>query len=193
MSGLGLHTAVQPTVFDRNAMHVMSDNSGVEMAEATPQQELWLVTDRERELTYGAPVGHGHFRITATTLSRPGRIRYGAIVDTEVAADGTLQVGRLISRSPYRSASALLDRGAIDSPELTELKLRVIDAGGMWEQLLGGILFVHLPRESGVDPRAEIDRLRTGANPPGREPAGPPERADPVPDNLFLCRRGEGG
>jgi hypothetical protein len=119
-------------------------------------EELWLITGRGRELTYGSPLGSDDYRITATALSSPGRIRPGAVVHTRINADGAREIVELLSRSPYRSASTLLSREGADSIELVDLKARVVAAGGEWEQLLGGVLIVHVPRDSGIDPRAEI-------------------------------------
>jgi len=72
-------------------------------------------------------------------------------------------IGRIVARSPYRSAMRLLGRASIESTELVAMKARVMAVGGMWEQLLGGILIVHLPVSAGLDPRKEIDRVQ----PPG--------------------------
>lgn len=126
---------------------------------ADADEELWMVTSRQRELTYGTPLGSGDYRITATALSAPGRIRPGAVVHTRVNSEGNREIVALVSRSPYRSASALLGEQAVHSIELVELKARVIAAGGEWEQVFGGILIVHVPRDSGVDLRSEIASL----------------------------------
>ena len=123
---------------------------------ADADEELWIETGRERELTYGTALGSGDYRIIATALSAPGRIRPGAVVRTRVNDQGEREIIRLVSRSPYRSASALLSPHAADSIELADLKARVSAAGGEWEQLIGGVFIVHVPRDSGIDPRAEI-------------------------------------
>jgi hypothetical protein len=60
----------------------------------------------------------------------------------------------------------------IGSPELEDLKAHIVAVGGMWEQLLRGILIIHVPQDSGVDPRAEIERLLAAV---ARNPA----RTDP--------------
>ena len=130
------------------------------MAEA--DEELWMVTSRQRELTYGTPLGSGDYRITATALSAPGRIRPRAVVHTRVNSEGNREIVALVSRSPYRSALTFLGKQALNSielVELVELKARVTAAGGEWEQVVGGILIVHVPRDSGVDLRTEIASL----------------------------------
>lgn len=122
-------------------------------------EELWVRRTGGHENTYGIPLGDQRYRLTATALNSPGRVRYGAVVETVVEADGLRWISKIVERSPYRSAMRLISADAISSERLDDLKRRTIDLGGMWEQLLGGILIIHVPRDSGVDPRTEIERL----------------------------------
>jgi hypothetical protein len=126
----------------------------------TTEEEIWVVKRWEREKTYGVALGGGRYRITATALTMPGRIRPGAVVETHIAADGTREFLGMVSHSPLRSASMLLDRTAIDSVELEAFKSRIVAAGGQWEQVFGGIFLIHVPRGSDIDPRAEIAGLQ---------------------------------
>jgi hypothetical protein len=106
---------------------------------------LWVVKGASRELTYGSRRGDGRYRLTATALSMPGRFRFGAVVEAVADADGSLVVDRLVERSPFRSGATGLSGKEIDSTALDALKAKVLDAGGNWEQILGGIFIVHLP------------------------------------------------
>jgi hypothetical protein len=58
----------------------------------------------------------------------------------------------------------------MESEGLRAMKARVTAAGGMWEQLFGGLVVVHVPRQSDLDPRAEIERVvresGSGSTPP---------------------------
>ena len=120
-------------------------------------QRLWVVKGNSRELTHGSWFGDSRYRLTATSLSMPGRFRLGAVVEAAVDSDGRLVVRRLVERSPYRSTATGLARREIDSPALDALKARVLAAGGQWEQILSGILIVHLPA-GGDDPRRLVER-----------------------------------
>ena len=133
--------------------------------EPAADEALWVVKPRSRELTYGVSLGGDRFRVTATALSMPGRIRPGAIVETRLADDGTREIVRIVSRSTLRSAGTTLGRTTLESPELEELKQRVVGAGGQWEQMLRGILLVHVPRDSDIDLHAEFRRLPRVRNP----------------------------
>jgi hypothetical protein len=123
------------------------------------EEELWVRRAGRHENTYGLPVGDERYRLTATALSAPGRVRYGAVVETALEADGRRWILSIAARSPYRSAMRVLSGAIIRSPNLEDLKRRITALGGMWEQVLGGILIVHVPRDSSVDPRAVIDGL----------------------------------
>jgi hypothetical protein len=127
---------------------------------------LWVVKGASRELTYGSPQADRRYRLTATSLSMPGRFRFGAVVQAVADADGSVVVHRLVERSPFRSAATGLSGREIDSTALDALKAKVVDAGGNWEQILGGMFIVHLPR-GGEDPRRLIERS-LGRPVPGR-------------------------
>jgi hypothetical protein len=90
------------------------------------EDEIWVVMRRKREKTYGVALGGGRYRITATALTMPGRVWPGAVVETQVAGDGSRQFVGMVSHSPLRSASTLLDRTAIDSADLEAPKARSI-------------------------------------------------------------------
>jgi hypothetical protein len=135
-------------------------------------EELWVRRAGGHENTYGIRVGEERYRVTATTLISPGRVRFGAVVQTVVEADGRRWVSAIAARSPYRSTMLGMSAHVIGSPELEDLKARIVAVGGMWEQLLRGILIIHVPPDSGVDPRSEIEGLLAAV---GRNPA----RTDP--------------
>jgi hypothetical protein len=120
-------------------------------------RRLWVVKGKSRELTYGSWLGDSRYRLTATALSMPGRLRLGAVVEAVADSDGSLVVDRLVERSPYRSTATGLSRQEMESPVLDALKASVTAARGNWEQVLGGIFIVHLPR-GGDDPRHLIVR-----------------------------------
>jgi hypothetical protein len=132
------------------------------MTDGPAAEELWFRRGRGHENTYGVRLSEGRYRLTATALNSPGRVRLGAIAETVVQADGRRWISSIITRSPYRSAMRIVSGDAIRSPRFEELKARIIRVGGMWEQVLSGILIIHVPPESGLDPRAEIEALMAG-------------------------------
>jgi hypothetical protein len=57
-----------------------------------------------------------------------------------------------------RHFSWVVPRGWSDSRERDAYLERVEAAGGTWEQLAGGVLYVHIPNDSAFDAEAELDR-----------------------------------
>ncbi len=44
----------------------------------------------------------------------------------------------------------------VDSPQFEEFVAKVVAEGGTWERVMGGMLFVHLPKSSLFDPEVEL-------------------------------------
>ncbi len=47
----------------------------------------------------------------------------------------------------------------VESEEFKAFCDDVMQAGGMWERALGGIVIVHVPPDSSFDPETEIERI----------------------------------
>ena len=79
------------------------------------------------------------------------RINYGSIVLALPSENGNLVMSTIVRASDF------LTRQFLTSPMLVEDKFKdtvgrkILDAGGMWETAMGGILFIHIPRHSNFD------------------------------------------
>ena len=77
--------------------------------------------------------------------------RFGDIIETKVIPDGSLLFVRVIERGPFRHHQTALSRQLADSASLARLLDEVIAAGGHWQRILGGVLFISLPEGSTLD------------------------------------------
>jgi hypothetical protein len=98
------------------------------------------------------------FKLTETPLLATVAVHAGDVIEAEPLADGTHRFVRVVDRSPMRHFSWVVPRGWFDSPARDAYLERVEAAGGTWEQISGGVLYVHIPSDSAFDAEAEFDR-----------------------------------
>ena len=103
-------------------------------------------------------LGANRYRLEENLLL--GEATYHDILEAEAQADGALRYLRVVEPSGLKTESWILPPTLIESPYLTKLLERVDAAGGRWERIYGGVLFVSVPPISAgiID---EINGLRT--------------------------------
>ncbi len=104
------------------------------------------------------PLGERRFRLQDTPVFATDSVFAGDVIEAAPLTDGTHRFVRVLERAPFRHYSWALPRGWSDSPERDTYIAQVEAAGGTWEQVFGGVLFVHIPIESSFDAEAELDR-----------------------------------
>jgi hypothetical protein len=78
-------------------------------------------------------------------------INYGDVVQIEEQISGELIAKSIHSTSNYITHKLLLPIDLIDRDAITHFTKPVVDAGGTWETAMGGLLFIHLPKDSVFD------------------------------------------
>jgi hypothetical protein len=111
------------------------------------------------------PLGGDRYRLDETPIMvgpDPGtsegdpELWWGDTIEAQRLASGALRYRATVARSPWRHWSWLLPREAIDSSGLTAFTELITKSGGLWERIFQGILIVHLPEDSTLDPGAEL-------------------------------------
>jgi hypothetical protein len=64
-----------------------------------------------------------------------------------------------VQKSAYQRYAWLLSKEAADSGEIGSMKQRVKENGGKCEQIFGGLLVIHMPKNTMVDAEAEMTRI----------------------------------
>jgi hypothetical protein len=82
----------------------------------------------------------------------------------------------MVDKARMREFSAVLSERLVDAGVFAAYCDAVMQAGGMWERLFGGILVVHVPVESKFDPELELDQVIERIR--QREAAPPSRRFD---------------
>jgi len=64
---------------------------------------------------------------------------------------------RVLERAEYQTFRLVLSKPQVET--IKPLLSKVVEVGGNWERVFGGVLTVFLPRDSDLDAEAEIDKL----------------------------------
>jgi hypothetical protein len=79
------------------------------------------------------------------------RINYGTLVKAHTDANGDLVLSKIVRASNFKTRQFFLSASLTETELRTKIGQPVLDAGGMWEVVFGGICFVHIPKDSGFD------------------------------------------
>jgi hypothetical protein len=79
------------------------------------------------------------------------RINYGTVVNALPNDKGELILVRVVKVSKYKTRKFLLSSCAKDIDFSKRIGDPIVAAGGTWEVSMGGIAFIHIPKESGFD------------------------------------------
>ena len=92
--------------------------------------------------------------------------RFGDVVFGEYSDGGVLIYKGIFERGPYRHFDYMLSFEMTHSSVLADFLKSVVMDGGRWEQHMGGLFMISIPKTSDLDPETlfpETDRKRSGA------------------------------
>ena len=111
------------------------------------------------------PLGNDQYRIEGDTLCffvaedpREWRraARCGDVVEARAIDDHTLGFVKVVTRARLRRLQFLITPAVAQSSRLERVLARVMELGGYWDRVFGGIVTIHLPRDCQYDPLAEL-------------------------------------
>lgn len=85
-------------------------------------------------------------------------VNFGDLVEIGEERDGMVPVARVVEKGKCRSWEWLLPE-SFDWESVYEYGRRVEDHGGSWDRMCGGILIIHLPQDSPLDPELDLAHL----------------------------------
>lgn len=85
---------------------------------------------------------------------------YGDTIQADVAQDGLLVCRKVVARSGLRTVRWLVSENFIGSAAWASAKDRLMACGGNWEQLFGGYLILHVPRDNIVEFEDILEQAR---------------------------------
>jgi hypothetical protein len=102
------------------------------------------------EAVYAEQVGADIYKLLENPIFSC-RINYGTTVKAIADENGELVLSKLVRASDYKTRQFLLS----SSQKVSDVKDKILgeieEAGGTWEVVMGGIVFVHIPKSSGFD------------------------------------------
>jgi hypothetical protein len=121
---------------------------------------LSLRVDNVTEGVEAEPVGRGTYRLRESHITDwdGATVHAGDVIEAEPLPDGTHRLVRVVERSPMRHHSWIVPRIFYESAEFDAFGAAVEEAGGWWESVFGGMLWVHLPPENTFDAQAALSR-----------------------------------
>lgn len=100
------------------------------------------------------------FRLEEAVLLADDPLDCGDIVEGTLVGD-SLHITRRLRKTRFVRHDFILSAELIAAPALRELKDRIMEEGGNWEQLFQGVFVVYLPSTSALDVRGELSRIAT--------------------------------
>ena len=105
------------------------------------------------------PIGENMYRLEESILLADEELECGDIISGTIEA-GRLTISARIRKTPLVRYEFLLSKAIVGSKDLDVLKDQIIEYGGMWEQIAGGMFVVHLPKDCMLDVENELGRIK---------------------------------
>ncbi len=105
------------------------------------------------------PLKGNLYRLGTTPLTDDGGIYLGDIIEAEMQVDGVLRFLRVVEASPLLHWSWLLPEKVVASAAFEVFRETIEKQGGIWERYFGGIVFIHLPLGTSIDPEEELKKI----------------------------------
>jgi len=106
------------------------------------------------------PLASGTYRLEESALIHDP-INLGDIIAAESISEDEIEFVGVPQKSPYETLRWLIAKNLTESEGLPRFLERVVEAGGLWERALGGLLILHIPRASEFDAEREF-KLQMG-------------------------------
>jgi len=103
--------------------------------------------DGSSETVYGEQIDADTFVLVENPIMNC-RINYGTKVRVIQDLNGELVMTKVIKASGFQTRMFFLNSSLNETQLRTKIGQPILDAGGMWEVVFGGIAFVHLPKDS---------------------------------------------
>ena len=126
------------------------------MEPATKEIKIKSIESGLTETVWAEQVGTDTFKILENPVFSC-KLNYGTVVSV-VEDNGDLIVSQIVQASDYNTRQFML-------PKLSETELKenfgkpILEAGGYWEVVFGGVAFVHLLKESKFDINKFLNEL----------------------------------
>lgn len=112
---------------------------------------------REIEILDVTPVGKDKYRIEETPIFNPS-VTMGDIIRVKEEL-GIYYYQETVQKSHFKRYAWLLSKEAVDSAAISAFKQRITENDGKCEQIFGGLLVIHMPKNTLIDVDGEMNRI----------------------------------
>jgi len=98
-------------------------------------------------------LGSGSYRAEESSLVDDS-INLGDVI----ANEGGIRFLSVSQKSSYTTLRWTISKSAAESEGLPRFLKQVVEVGGLWEQVMGGLLILHIPQSSAFDAKREFKR-----------------------------------
>lgn len=126
----------------------------------TPSRRMWIeLPDSSSEELLLTQLSPGIFRLEETSLSSELELYYHDVIEAKAEPETPLRFLRIVSKSGLVTTSFVLPKGLAESEAVKKLLARIMDAGGNWERVFGGLFILHFPPDEAALFQQEIAEL----------------------------------
>jgi hypothetical protein len=115
--------------------------------------EIRMIKIRDQDGAYETVAAEQVSDDTYKLLETPAlscRINYGTTIQVQPDEKGELEMVKIVRASDYKTRRFILP--SLSRAEIVEkLGNPISQAGGLWEVVFGGVIFIHMPRGSQFD------------------------------------------
>ncbi len=104
-------------------------------------------SDGTSESVAGEKIESGIFRLMENPILNC-KINYGTVVKVIEDKNGDLVLSKIVRASNYKTRQFILSSSLNESDLRTKIGQPILDAGGYWEVVMGGIAFIHILKDS---------------------------------------------
>ena len=108
-------------------------------------QIVYIETNGGTESIYCENIEDNVFRCEESSLNNE-LITYGCKIEAK-EVDGKLKFIRLIKESPFNVYRYMRSKEILESKNGIKMRDAIVSLGGDYEIIMGGFIFIHLPRE----------------------------------------------
>jgi hypothetical protein len=122
------------------------------------------------ETVYVTPLGNNLYRLDMTPLFVEVDVSFGDIIKAEMQTNGVLRFCRVAEHSQWRHWNWILSKDTLESAPFQAFQQAIEAHNGIWERVLGGIFFAHLPPDADFDPDATLKQVIAQEQPGSKKP-----------------------
>jgi hypothetical protein len=118
-------------------------------------------------ITEDIPLTHvdgNQYRVGFSSLLADPQVFYGDVIELNPTGENSADFVRTVKRSGFLVSCRLVGQEIVESSLFQGLLDKVMQLGGNYERVFGGVLIVHLPADADLDVDGELQTIARNKN-----------------------------